>query len=138
MEQKVFGKETPESLAGNSQPEVCSLLKLVWQAAQTLTLRQKSAYFLPFSDFMVEFIVCKCCSIEELASYFEVSEDELSVIIGELPLSEEQIGKLLEAKIGGKITPKQIWEARSKAKAKLAVALRDAVFNERSSEPKRN
>lgn len=138
MQQEITEIESYEVLAGNSKPEICSLLKLVWRAAQKLTLRQKYAYFLPFSDFIVEFILCECCSIEELAFYFEVSESKLSEIIDRLPLSEENIGKLLEAKLGGKIAPKQIWEARSKAKARLAAALRDSVFNERSSITKRD
>ena len=94
-------------------------------------------YFLPFFDLIVEFIVCRCCSLEELAFYFEVSESELSEIIDRLPFSEENIGKLLEEKIGGKITPKQTWEARSKAKARLSAALSDSVFNERSPVAKR-
>lgn len=138
MQQEIIEIESFEVLAGNSKPEVCSLLKLVWQTAQILTLRQKYAYFLPFSDFIVEFILCECCSIGELAFYFEVNENELSEIIDRLPFSEENIGKLLEEKIGGKITSKQIWEARSKAKARLATALRDSVFNERSSVAKKD
>lgn len=138
MQQEITEIESFEVLVGNSKPEICSLLTLVWKAAQKLTLRQKYAYFLPFSDFIVEFIVCKCCSIEELAFYFEASESELSEIIDRLPFSEENIGKLLEKKLGGKITPKQIWEARSKAKARLAAALRNSVFNEGSSVAKRD
>lgn len=138
MELKVYSQQTPEPIAGNSQPEVCSLLKLVWQAAQNLTLRQKYSYFLQFSDFIIEFIVCRCCSIEELARYFEVNEQGLSAIITELPLADASIGNLLERKLTVKIAPKQIWEARSKAKMKLAASLKDSVFNERPFNPKRN
>lgn len=138
MQQEVSDTESAEILPGNSKPEICSLLKLVWKAAQSLTLRQKYAYFLPFPDFIVEFIVCKCCSIEELAFYFETNADDFSEIIDRLPLSDENIGKLLEEKTGGKITSKQIWEARSKAKARLAAQLKDSVFNGRSSIAKRD
>lgn len=138
MQQEVIEIESFEVLAGNSKPEICSLLTLVWKAAQNLTLRQKYAYFLPFSDFIVEFILCECCSIGELAFYFEVRESKLSEIIDRLPFSEANIGKLLEEKTGGKIAPKQIWEARSKAKARLAADLRDSIFNERSSVAKRH
>ena len=137
-EREVKQIESTEELPGNSKPEICSLVKLIWRTAQNLTLRQKYAFFLHFSDFIIEFIVCECCSIRELASYFELSESELSVIIDRLPISEAEIGKLIAAKIGRTMTPKQIWEARAKAKVKLAAQLRDFVFNERSPVRKRD
>lgn len=137
-EQEIELIESTDELPGNSGPEVRSLLKLIWRAAQNLTLRQKYAYFLPFSDFIVEFIVGECCSIKELAAYFEISESELAVIIDRLPLSEAEIGKLIAEKIGRATTPKQIWEARAKAKARLAAQLRDILFNERPPVGKRD
>ncbi|MGI8469515.1 MAG: hypothetical protein ACR2N3_13785 [Pyrinomonadaceae bacterium] len=129
--EEVLAVESTDILAGNSLPEIRSLLALVWIAAQTLTLRQKYAYFLQYPDFIVEFIVVGCCSIEELAAYFNATEEKLSEIIDSLPLRDEKIGRLLEEILGEKLSPKQIWEARAKAKAKLASRLKDFIYNER-------
>lgn len=130
-EEKVLSVESTDMIAGNSLPEIRSLLALVWIVAQTLTLRQKYTYFLQYPDFIVEFIVVGCCSIKELAAYFNATEEKLSEIIDSLPLRDEKIGRLLEEILGEKIAPKQIWEARAKAKAKLASRLKDFIYNER-------
>jgi hypothetical protein len=137
VSQAVSAVESPGAIAGNSAPEIRSLLKPVWKAAQSLSLRQKYAYFLPFPDFIVEFIAYRCCSIEELAAYFESSEQELSEIIDALPISEDGIGALLTAKLNQQISMKQLWEARSKAKAKLAERLKEYISDERLSEQRR-
>ena len=127
-----------DNLEGNSRAEICSLLTLVWNISQTLTLRQKYSYFLQYPDFIVEFISCKCCSIKELAIYFEASEKELAEIINALPLSDEKIGRLHEAKLGEKFSGSKIWEARSKAKAKLASKLKEYISDEELFVKRRN
>lgn len=129
--EEVLSVESSNILAGNSVPEIRSLLALVWIAAQTLTLRQKYTYFLQYPDFIVEFIIVGCCSIEELTVYFETTEKKLSQMIDNLPLSDEKIGSLLEEVLSEKLSPKQIWEARAKAKAKLVSRLKDFIYNER-------
>jgi hypothetical protein len=134
IQKEVLSIESPDTLIGNSLAEIHSMLALVWIAAQNLTVRQKYAYFLQFRDFIIEFMTAGCCSIEELAEYFEVSRAELAEIINNLPLSDEQMARRLEIKFSagdGQIQPKQIWEARSKAKAKLARSLKDFFENER-------
>lgn len=132
IEREVFSVESSDALIGNSSAEVNSMLVLVWVAAQSLTLRQKYAYFFRFHDFAVEFITSGCCSIEELAEFFEITQKELLKIIESLPFSDEQLALLLGEKLGGEnVAPKQIWEARSKAKARLAKNLRVFFINER-------
>lgn len=132
--EEVLSIESSETLAGNSAAEIRSLLKLIWKLSQTLSLRQKYSYFLQFRRFIVEFIVYGCCTIKELAAYFEVTEEELSRIIDELPLPDEKIGKLVAVKEpatpGENIPSHKIWEARSKAKAKLAKRLKEYIRNE--------
>lgn len=127
----VFSTESEEKLQGNTRAETCSQLKLVWKAAQTLTLRQKYTFFLQFRHFIIEFILCECCSIEELVRYFETNREELSRIIEKLPLSDDEIGRQLEQKLGEGLSPKQIWEARAKAKIKLAKILSGYISDER-------
>lgn len=129
---EVLSIESSDALIGNSPAEIHSLLILVWVAAQNLTLRQKYAYFFQFHDFAVEFITSGCCSIEELAEFFEVNEKALWEIIEALPFSDEKLALILSEKLGGAaVAPKQVWEARAKAKAKLAKNLRVFFINER-------
>lgn len=117
---------------GNSRAELCSQVRLIWRAAQHLaSVRQKYAYFLSFPDFIVEFIVCECCSIEKLAVYLETDEKGLSQIVSNLPLTDEEIGRLLEVNFGEQLSPKQMWEARAKAKRKLAQKLVEYISDER-------
>lgn len=133
VKEEVFSVASPETVAGNSETEIKSLLHLIWKLAQELSLRQKYAYFLQYPSFIVEFVAAGCCSIKELAIYLEVSRQELSEIIDSLPFSDEEIGELLERKLGGrqKISRKKIWEARAKAKAKLAGRLKEFIPNVR-------
>lgn len=131
--QTVFSAQSNQTLEGNSQAEICSQMKLVWKSAQSLSLRQKYAYFLQFRAFIIEFITCKCCRIEELAEFFEIDKTELSQVIDNLPFSDDEIGRRLEIKLGGEtLQPKQIWEARAKAKIKLARNLSEYVCDERT------
>lgn len=125
-------KSPDQNPEGNSRAEMCSQLKLIWKAAQALSsVRQKYTYFLQFRDFIIEFIVCGCCSIEELAVYLETDENGLNRIISELPLTDEEIRRLIEKNFGEKLAPKQIWEARAKAKKKLARKLAEYISDER-------
>ncbi len=117
----VAGNQSPPQ--GSSAIETRSLLLLVWKAAQNLTLRQKYAFMLHNPDFVVDFIVAGCCSMEELTDYFEVTIDELLVILESDPLPDKTIAEILEKKLGQKVFPKSIWEARGKAKAKIAKKL---------------
>lgn len=127
-----FNIESSEIIPGNSVPEIRSLLCLVWIAAQALTLKQKYAYFFQFHDFLIEFLMARCCSIEELANYFELSEKELSGVIEQLPLSNEQIAEMTARKTGQECAPSKVWLARTRGKRKLASILKDFIFNERT------
>jgi DNA-directed RNA polymerase specialized sigma24 family protein len=107
------------NLEGNTRAEIDSLLLSIWRASQILTLRQKYSFILHSENFLIEFINTGFCSLEELAVYFEVSNEIFSDIMNFIPLSDRQIGELLEAKLNESVTSQQIWEARAKAKARL-------------------
>lgn len=118
------------ALAGNTRAEVDSLLYIFWKRAQILTLRQRYAFVLGSEDFLVEFINTGYCGFKELAAYFEVTEEIFANILDFIPLSERQIGELLSAKLKESVTSQQIWEARAKAKARLAGFFKQPTTNE--------
>lgn len=117
----IFSTECAECrLAGNTQAEADSLLLSLWKRAQILTLRQRYTFVLYNETFLIEFINSRVCGFRELAAYFEVTEEILSDILVFFPLSDGKIGELLRAKLNEDISLRQIWEARAKAKARLA------------------
>ena len=119
---------------GNSPVETQSLLQLFWKLAQNLTLRQKYAYLFHQPDFLIDFISSECCSIKELADYFETMEEEFLDVLDQYPLSDERIAELLEGKFDKKISIENIWKARSEAKKKLAKLLAGYIGDERTSD----
>ena len=122
-------------LEGNSETEYNSLLSVIWKGLQKLNLRQRYALALYESNLLIEFIYGKCCSTQEIADYFQLSKQETSDMLKILPLSDEKIGIMLETKIKKKISPTQLWEARSKAKSKLNKIVNAYLSNERMSVP---
>lgn len=129
VQEKVFtSKYISYKIDGNSETEIRSILLLIWKEAKNLTLRQRYAFFLADSDLLIEFVYCNCCSTKELANCFEMSEEEISDFLNELPITNEKIAMMLETKIKRKISPNQLWEARAKAKAKLKKAISE-YFN---------
>lgn len=126
----VFISKAPDcELLGNTEPEVRSLLKQLWTAIQTLSLRQKYALLFRNTQFIIDIIGNRVSSIKGVAESFELSIDELKALIVELPLADDQIRYLLEDKLQEKIALKHIWSARIKAKLKLINVLRDLNEN---------
>ena len=128
------GGNKPE---GAAQAETRSLLKLIWKLMQSLTLRQKYAYLLHQPDFIIDFIAAECCSMKELADYFEIEEKEFSEIFEQYPLSDERIAFLLQKKLNKKITVQNIWKARSEAKKRIAKHLAEYINHGRLSNQRR-
>lgn len=120
--------QEPPFSSGLLSVEAQSLLLLVWRSAQDLTLRQKYAFFLPNPDFIIDFISAGCCSMKELADYFTATEREVSAITEGDSLPDKEIARMLEKKLGQSVSAKNVWEARGKAKSKIAKRL--AVFLE--------
>ena len=126
-----------EPQPGSPSIETRSLLLLIWKSAQNLTLRQKYAFMLNNPDFIVDFIAAECCSMKELAAYFDITIKELSAIAGNNSLPDKEIAEILEKKLNKKVSPKSVWEARGKAKAKIAKRLAELLNNVGTSDERK-
>lgn len=111
-------------IAGNTDSEVRSTLKYLWKTIGNFSIRQKYALLFQKRDFIFELVSRKCCTIEEIADSLDVKREEFIWLSKRMPLSDEEIQRLLETKLCETVTIKQVWMARGKAKAKLAAALK--------------
>lgn len=116
--------ETQIEMSGDTPAEVRSLLAQLWTAMQRLSLRQKYALLFRNADYIIDLIGNEVSSLKEIAASLELSTEELKEIVMNLPLEDERIRNLLETKLQEKITVKQVWAARDKAKIKLRNALK--------------
>jgi len=122
-EEIVVLNKTQTHFLGDTTAELRSLLVQLWTAMQQLSQRQKYALLLRNADYITDLIVNEVSSLNEIAESLSLSREELKEVIANLPLSDEQIRILLEIKLKQKITVKQVWAARNKAKIKLKNAL---------------
>jgi DNA-directed RNA polymerase specialized sigma24 family protein len=122
--EELFFKVPTAKIEGNTELEVYSMLVCIWRVIQSFTLRQKYSILLQNQEFIVDLITTRCCKISEIADALTLEKDILAQIIRQLPLPDEDICKVFEQATGEKITPKQMWESRSKAKVKLLAELK--------------
>ncbi len=122
--EELFFKVPTEKIEGNTELEVRSLLVCLWKVVQSFTLRQKYSILLQNQEFIVDLITTNCCKISDIADALSLEKDMLAQIIRLLPLPDDEICKIFETATGEKITPKQMWESRSKAKVKLLAELK--------------
>lgn len=108
---------------GETRTETDSLLAYLWRKMQSLSLRRRYALLLNKDEFIDELIAGGVCSLSELAEYFELEKEEFLSIVEQLPLSDERIAELIANKLDEKVTIKQIWTWRAKAKMNLASAI---------------
>lgn len=108
---------------GNTEKEVNSLAILAWNEVKLLSLRQKYALLLQKQELIFYLVGSRCCQIQEIADDLELSKEKFVEIFQMLPISDERIGEIFYDVTGEKLTPKQIWEARCKARKKLAKVL---------------
>jgi DNA-directed RNA polymerase specialized sigma24 family protein len=120
----LFFKLPSSKIEGNTELEVRSILVCVWKILQSFTLRQKYSILLQNQEFIVDLITVNCCKISDIADALNLEKGMLAQIIRQLPLPDEEICKVFETATGEKITPKQMWESRSKAKVKLLAELK--------------
>jgi DNA-directed RNA polymerase specialized sigma24 family protein len=111
-------------IEGNTELEVRSILVQIWAIMQSFSLRQKYSILFQNQEFIVDLISTGCCKISEIADFLNLEKDVLANIIRQLPIPDEEICKFFEQATGEKIMPKQIWEARNKAKVKLLAELK--------------
>jgi DNA-directed RNA polymerase specialized sigma24 family protein len=124
ISEELFFKVPTSKIEGNTELEVYSILVCIWKVIQSFTLRQKYSILLQNQEFIVDLITTRCCKISDIASSLMLEKDVLAQLIRQLPLPDEEICKVFETATGEKITPKQMWESRSKAKVKLLAELK--------------
>ena len=112
---------------GNSETESRSITRLLWDAMQILSLREKFVFLMSDQSFVVDLIVVRCCSISELAAFLELSTSEFKKLVAELPLEDGKISEFLRKEFGITLSRKQLWNARGKAKAKLYRAIKGSI-----------
>jgi DNA-directed RNA polymerase specialized sigma24 family protein len=111
-------------LEGDTELEVNSLAVSSWKEIKNLSLRQKYALLLQKQELIFYLVASKCCQIDEVAEHLQVSNERFLQIFQLLPLSDEKISEIFFEVTNEKLTTKQIWEARSKARTKLYKVLR--------------
>jgi hypothetical protein len=134
-EEIVVLNKTQIEMPGDTSAELRSLQGQLWTAMQQLSVRQKYALLFRNADYIIDLIGNEVSSLREIAAALELSTEELKEIIVNLPLSDERIKKLLETKLQERITVKQVWAARNKAKLKLRNALR--ISNKNGADTKK-
>jgi DNA-directed RNA polymerase specialized sigma24 family protein len=122
--EELFFKVPTAKIEGNTELEVRSILVCVWKVVQGFTLRQKYSILLQNQEFIVDLITTNCCKITDIADALSLEKDVLAQIIRQLPLPDEEICKIFAQATREKITPKQMWESRSKAKVRLLAELK--------------
>lgn len=123
-EEIVVKNKTQIEMPEDASAELRSLLIRLWTATQQLSLRQKYALLLRNAEYIIDLIENEVSSLKEIAESLQLTNEELKEVIMNLPLSDERIRSLLERKLGEKVTAKQVWSARNKARLKLRKALK--------------
>jgi hypothetical protein len=109
---------------GNSRAEITSLLRQVWKIIQELSPRQKYSFLLQKEELIINLLSHGCCRRQEIAKSLCLDKAEFDILLISLPLTDENIRNLLKKKTGTRLTLRQIWTARAKAKARLAAGLK--------------
>lgn len=110
-------------LAGDTDHEAFSLLKIIWQSFDVLSLREKYSILLKKQGFIKYLMLYRLCDPTEIAQMLGLTTVEIIGLIKTLPLPDKNIAKLLESRLETKVTSKQVLEARLRAKNKLYGAL---------------
>jgi DNA-directed RNA polymerase specialized sigma24 family protein len=118
------GKSQIIKTEGNTDVELRSLLLPLWEAFQTLPIRQKIAFILSNEHFIIELLVNKCCSIKELSDSVNLPEKDFTLLLEKIPLSDEEISRILEKNLKESISTRNVWKARNRAKLNLFQTLK--------------
>lgn len=109
---------------GNTEIEVRSLLTSLWKSFQNLPKRQKFALILHNENFILELLLNKCCSISEIADTLEISVNTLNNLLEKIPMSDDEIGNILNGVLEENISALNVWKARRRAKQNLIGTLK--------------
>lgn len=120
----------PQMVEGNSNAEVLSLARPLWQAICSLSLRQRRAFLL-HSQKLIIILLQNEITDEELARALELKDQEWAEVKSRLSLFDHQIARLIIEKEGsgksGKSVEsltKSIKKARHEARRKLRIPTR--------------
>lgn len=105
------------SVEGQSEIEVFSLIRLVWQGICELSVRQRRALLLHSQELIIYFLQTGITE-RQLAETLDFSEKYWSDIRDRLPMTDAEIAKRTEG------TPGSIKKARFEARAKLEGSIR--------------
>lgn len=109
------------AVEGQSDAEVCSLARVVWQETCNLSLRQRRAFLL-HSQKLIIYFQNSGISDEEIAESLEISVSEWNDLRVKIPLSNIQIAELIFKKSRHKSLESlanSIKKARYEARAKM-------------------
>ena len=111
-----------KQVEGYTGAEVYSLVHQFWQEICSLSLRQRRALLFHSQELVIHLLESGIGD-EELARVLEVTEDEWSRILDELPLSDFQIADLMRGESSGdkniELLAKSIKKARYEARGRL-------------------
>ena len=99
-DQERFQENNSGNLPGNTGAEVRSILVQLWKALQILSLRQKYAFLLQKEEFITDLIHHNCCKKQEIADFLHLDYAEFDTILSSLPLTDDEIQKLIEERPG--------------------------------------
>lgn len=113
--------DTEETVEGQSETEVRSLVSEVWQETCNLSVRQRRALLFSSQELVVYFLKIGITD-EELAAILSLTIDEWMRVKETLPLLDIQIAKIIKEKGNQKSVEaiaKSIKKARHEARAKM-------------------
>lgn len=116
---------SPEIVEGESETEVNSLARLVWQEICGLSLRQRRALLLGNQKIIINFLKTGITD-EELAEILSLSIEEWATVKGKLPLKNIQIAALIQRE-GSKKNIESISKSVKKARHEARVKVRRVI-----------
>ncbi|HMS11282.1 MAG TPA: hypothetical protein PKE66_17465, partial [Pyrinomonadaceae bacterium] len=105
------------SIEGQTEIEVVSLVRLVWQEICLLSLRQRRSLLLHSQELTIYFLQIHITE-KELAETLDFTESDWNDICGRLPLTDAEIAERTEGTAGS------IKKARYEARVKLEGSIR--------------
>lgn len=116
---------TMQSLEGQSEAEVCSLVLEVWQKICSLSLRQRQALLFGSQELVV-YLLKAGITDEELAEKLNLTMKEWAEVKDRLPLKDFQIGELLKDS-GNRKSVEAIAKSMKKARHEARLKVRRSI-----------
>lgn len=121
--QRAQGKHIKTQTEGNTTMELHLLVSRMWEIIQAQSFFENCALLLKNDELTSSLLGYRGCRRSEMATKLQLTETELNVIIGRLPLSDQEIAEILAEKFDLKATPSAIRKARQRATDQLHAAV---------------